>query len=575
MSEVKVAILIPVYNPVPTLPDMIRELIRKGAAPIVIVDDGSSEECAPCFDEMRALRGVKVLNHAINLGKGAALKTALNFAYCEFPDGLGYITADADGQHAVDDILAVAAQLAKSPESLVMGVRSFAGNVPFRSRAGNRVTRTMVHLLIGQRLADTQTGLRGIPRCFVPRLLKIPADGYEFELDMLIAAKHASIPTLEVPIQTIYLDGNRSSRFDPFLDSMKIYFVLLRFSAVALVTAILDNAVFFLAYTESQNVLGSQIAGRIVAVCFNYAAARKAVFHSDEPQRKTLLKYLALVFLNASLSYALISAMSWRAGIPVLWAKLIAETLLFLGNFALQREFVFTGEKTSLSGASTDWTQYYERVPPTARITRKYSTRVLVNTLKRLAPESKSIIEIGGANSCFVAPILRAFEPDRYRVIDTNEHGLELLRRRFPESRCVTATNLDVLHVPSGGDHADVVFSVGLVEHFSPSDTARAVRAHFKLVKPSGLVIVTFPTPTKLYRVARAVCEFIGVWKFPDERPLDPEEVLSVARELGTVEFEKILWPLVFTQYFIAVRARAAEKSFPIAEKLNMAAVSK
>ncbi len=557
-----VVVLIPACNPGPMLPATVRELIQKGAGFVVVVDDGSSETCIALFDEVQALSDTKILRHAVNLGKGAALKTALNFAYCEFPLSLGFVTADADGQHTPDDILSVAKQFGQSHESVVMGVRSFAGDVPFRSRAGNRVTSTLVRWLVGQRLADTQTGLRGIPRSFVPRLLKIPANGYEFELDMLIAAKHASISTVEVPIQTIYLDGNRSSRFNPFIDSMKIYFVLLRFSAVAFITALLDNTVFFLVYAKTQNILASQIAARVLAMCFNYTAARKAVFLSSEPHGRTLLKYIPLVVLNAALSYALISALSFRAGIPVLWAKVIAETLLFLGNFALQREFVFTGEKSRDAFAeSTDWTNYYEHVPPTARITRRYTNSVLINTLKRFAPKSKTIVEIGGANSCFVDSILRDLAPDQYRVIDTNEHGLALLRNRFPESRRVTATNSDVLHMLSGGELADVVFSVGLVEHFSPSETARAVRSHFELVKESGLVIITFPTPTKLYRVARAICEFAGVWKFPDERPIHPEEILRVLHEKGTVVLEKTLWPLIFTQHLIAVRARATETS--------------
>lgn len=125
----------------------------------------------------------------------------------------------------------------------------------------------------------------------------------------------------------------------------------------------------------------------------------------------------------------------------------------------------------------------------------------------------------------------------------------------------MTATYADVLKITPEGDLADVVFSVGLVEHFLPTETAKAVRAHFDLVKPSGLVVITFPTPTWLYRAARAACEAIGVWKFPDERPLDPEEVLAVAREWGVVVFEKTLWPLIFTQYFVAVRAGASVSS--------------
>ena len=573
--ETRAIFLIPACNPGSPLSSIVRELLERGAAFIVVVDDGSNDAHKSCFREVETLPQTKVLKHAVNLGKGAALKTALNFAYCEFPLSPGFVTADADGQHAPEDIMAVAGQFEKSRESLVLGVRSFAGEVPVRSRAGNRLTSVVFRWLVGPRLTDTQTGLRGIPRSFVPNLLKIPSSGYEFELDMLIAAKHASIPTSEVPIRTIYLDNNRSSRFNPLVDSMKIYFVLLRFSAVAVVTALLDNTIFVLTYSKTENLLYSQILARIVAMCFNYTAARKAVFLSNAPAAKTLSKYFSIVFLNAALSYALIRSLSLWAGVSIIWAKLIAETMLFLGNFALQREFVFTGEKSrATSAAATDWTSYYQHVPPTARITRRYTNSVLVGVLRRFAPKSKTIVEIGGANSCFVDSILRAVQPDQYRVIDINDHGLELLRSRFPESKRVTTSKLDVLKMPSGGDLADVVFSVGLVEHFSVPDTAAAVRSHFNLVKDSGLVIITFPTPTWLYRAARAVCEFIGVWKFPDERPLRREEVRRALQGKGTVVFEKTLWPLIFTQHLIAVRGKMGGVETSMATDLALSAES-
>lgn len=549
-------VLIPAYRPGALLAQLARGLLLRGVAAIVVVDDGSPEECAPVFDELRSMPRVKVLRHAVNLGKGAALKMALNFAFCEFPASAGFITADADGQHAIEDILAVARRFAESPDCLVLGARSFSEAVPFRSRFGNKCTRVLVRFLVGQRLGDTQTGLRAIPRSLVPRLLKIQANGYEFELDMLIAAKHAPVRTVEVPIQTIYADGNRASHFNPLLDSMKIYFVLLRFSGVSLLTALLDNGVFLFTYARTHEVLASQIAGRILAIGFNYIAARKAVFLSGASLQSTFVKYVALAGANGVLSYALINALSAWTGLTVPWAKIIAETALFFGNFTLQREFVFTDSAApSPAGGATDWTEYYQHVPPTARLTRRYTARTLVRTLARFSPaDAKTVVEIGGANSCFADSILQHVKPEQYRVVDTNEHGLELLRRRFPGSSRVAATNASVLDLRPESGLADVVFSIGLVEHFSPGDTARAIRAHFDIAREGGLVIISFPTPTGLYRVARRLCEAAGVWKFPDERPLDPEEVLAVARERGTVVFEKMLWPLVFTQYLIAVR---------------------
>ena len=59
-----------------------------------------------------------------------------------------------------------------------MGVRQFTSkNVPLRSRVGNKLTAGAVRLLIGQNLADTQTGLRGIPAAFPQALLRIPSTG--------------------------------------------------------------------------------------------------------------------------------------------------------------------------------------------------------------------------------------------------------------------------------------------------------------------------------------------------------------------------------------------------------------
>ena len=101
---------------------------------------------------------------------------------------------------------------------------------------------------------------------------------------------------------------------------------------------------------------------------------------------------------------------------------------------------------------------------------------------------------------------------------------------------------------------ADVVFSVGLVEHFHQAETRAAVLAHFDAVRAGGIVILTFPTPTLLYRASRKAIEAAGQWKFPDERPLQASEVLAAVRERGEILFEKILWPLVLTQYLVAAR---------------------
>jgi hypothetical protein len=206
---------------------------------------------------------------------------------------------------------------------------------------------------------------------------------------------------------------------------------------------------------------------------------------------------------------------------------------------------------------ATDWDLYYRSVPITAHLTRRYTQSVLISLMRRFTRdrgEPAALIEIGGANSCFLDAILAAIRPRAYHVIDRNRYGLSLLEKRLHGRGDVFLHQADVLQLKSEGLRGDLVFSIGLVEHFDPEGTWRAIRAHFDLLYTGGYAIISFPTPTLLYRTARAIVEALGAWKFPDERPLQPEEVRDAVSDFGEVVFEKILWPLILTQHLIVVR---------------------
>ena len=551
------AVLIPAYRPSDALPVLVEALLRQPFRAVVVVNDGSGPEYDDLFAALARLPRVRVLVHAVNLGKGAALKSGLNFVLSELPDSLGAVTADADGQHHPDDVAKVARALETRPDRLILGARQFDGQVPLRSRIGNSVTHFAFFLASGRKLSDTQTGLRGIPRRMMPPLLRISASGYEFELDMLTAAKHRACPIEEVQVRTIYEKGNPSSHFNPLLDSLRIYFVLLRFSFLSLATAVIDNLVFIAGFAAFGNVLAAQAAGRMAAVSFNYPLARKAVFLSRERHAAALPKYLLLVLGSGTVSYLLILLLHDHVSVRVIWAKVAAESALFLANFALQRDFVFT-RKTAASGAAaataTDWDRYYSSPAVSARLTRRYTASVIVAALKRYGRlgERSSVVELGGAGSCFLGRVMAECRPRTYHVVDNNQYGLDLLRQRTAGARKVFLHAADCLDLRLD-IQADAVFSVGLIEHFPPADTRRAVLAHFDLLKPGGIAVISFPTPTALYRAARFLAEIFGLWPFPDERPLRREEVLQSVAERGKLLFEKTLWPIVFTQHMMVV----------------------
>jgi putative flippase GtrA len=339
-------VLIPAYGPDAGLPEIARELMASGEVEaVIVVDDGSGPKFERAFAAAAAVNGVTVLRHVVNLGKGAALKTGLNAIACRYPGHVGIVTADADGQHKVGDILRTARALTAHPRSLVLGVRDFRTDVPLRSRIGNIVTRAVMRFVTGHAFTDTQTGLRGIPMEFVPDLMRSKPNGYDFELDMLLICRDARRDITEVGIETVYLDGNRASHFNPLVDSMRIYFVFLRFAGVSMITAAIDNTVFLGLHHSWGSIIGCQFASRTVAGVFNYSANKLEVFHSRARNTTTLPRYCISVVAQGLVSYFLFTNLSRLLKIDVALAKVGVETALFFASFVVQREFVFRGKR--------------------------------------------------------------------------------------------------------------------------------------------------------------------------------------------------------------------------------------
>lgn len=350
MNHEKIVILIPAYQPQESLLPLVQQLLTQDVKQlieqVIIVNDGS--DATLIFEQLQNIPQVTVLHHAINLGKGAALKTGFNHALLQFPTARFIVSADADGQHLPEDILKVAdAALATTQPTLVLGVRTFSQDIPLRSLVGNQTTRLVVKFFTGLNLADTQTGLRAWSADLARQVLKIRINGYDFEMECLIRAKEL-VPQLvlqEVPIQTVYEEGNKSSHFNPLLDSMRIYFVFLRYCGAGLFTALTDNIVFIFAYLLSGNMLTSQILSRSCGAFVSFILGFHVVFRSTVNPIYALLKFVLLVFLFGLISYGFIQFLNQEFGINVFVSKLLAEFILFVASFAIQRNFIF-GQKS-------------------------------------------------------------------------------------------------------------------------------------------------------------------------------------------------------------------------------------
>jgi glycosyltransferase involved in cell wall biosynthesis len=335
-----IAVLIPAYNPEEPLLQLVEALTKLDFQRIVVVNDGSDPACRGIFDKLAGMKNCHVLHHAVNLGKGRSLKTGFNYCCVNFPDLPGIVTADADGQHLPEDICKVAAAFLDDPKSMFIGARTFAKGTPLRSLLGNTITRYVFRLIVGMGLTDTQSGLRCIPMGIVRDLIRLDGERYEYEMNMLISMKKNHISVREVGIATVYLENNRSSHFNPLIDSMRIYFLLLRFSFSSVLASGIDFIIFTVVYLLKGNVLTALVLARLVSGVINFLVNKNLVFHDRESAVVPLVKYFALFVALATLSYLSIQTMAGY-GVNVIVAKIVAESVLFLASFTIQRDFIF------------------------------------------------------------------------------------------------------------------------------------------------------------------------------------------------------------------------------------------
>ncbi len=350
----QVPLIIPSLEPDEKLPRLLEQLKAAGIQNIVLVDDGSGPEYAPFFADAASRHGCVVLRHAVNLGKGRALKTAFNYCLNTWPNAVGCVTADSDGQHTPACILRVMEALCQHPGSLVLGVRDFSGkDVPARSSFGNRITCGVFRFLVGLTISDTQTGLRAVPAGYMRALLQSRGERFEFESNMLIDTKENEVPILEVPIEPVYIEETRTSHFHPLRDSARIYAVFGKFLFSSLSSSVVDICLFTLFCALLGGMLPASlyitvptVLARIISATYNYLLNYRVVFKSKEGHGMAAAKYVALAVVQMACSALLVSVLyHWAAGGEVL-IKICVDVFLFFISFQIQREFVYKHKKT-------------------------------------------------------------------------------------------------------------------------------------------------------------------------------------------------------------------------------------
>lgn len=173
---------------------------------IVCVDDGSSDGSADAAGDA----GAVVVRHPINLGQGAALRTGLDYALQDVAADY-FVTFDADGQHRVEDALAMVERLDAEPLDVVVGSRFLDG----RTKPGAikkvvlRLAVLFERLSTGVKLTDAHNGLRAMNR-HAASSIRIQQNRMAHASEIVSEIGRCELRYAEQPVHVIYTEYSRS-----------------------------------------------------------------------------------------------------------------------------------------------------------------------------------------------------------------------------------------------------------------------------------------------------------------------------------------------------------------------------
>ncbi|MCI0405952.1 MAG: glycosyltransferase family 2 protein [candidate division Zixibacteria bacterium] len=212
-----IQIVIPAYNAAQTLPNLLSQ-VKKHLPNVLVVDDGSTDDTS----EIARKAGATVIRLEKNRGKGNALRTGFKAALES--GSTAVLTLDADGQHdpeRIPEFLKLA-----SPDALIIGCREARlEKMPFPRILSNKITSSMLSMLTGAKLRDSQSGYRLIGREILSKV-ELETDHFETESELLLKAARLGYLPQFLPIPTRY-DGERSF-MRPALDTVRFLRLLWR-----------------------------------------------------------------------------------------------------------------------------------------------------------------------------------------------------------------------------------------------------------------------------------------------------------------------------------------------------------
>lgn len=194
-----VYVVVPAFNEQKVIKDIIKKLL-KNFSNVIVVNDGSNDRTLEKINDL----DIKVLSHEINLGVGAAVQTGFDYV-TKIPNAKAVITFDADGQHLVDDAVAMAKEILICDEGIIFGTRfpKHSKNIPTVKRVVLKLIAKITDLVTGVTLSDAHNGLKAY-KVSILKELELQFSSYSYESELITQVAKKKIDYKEMPTDIKY-----------------------------------------------------------------------------------------------------------------------------------------------------------------------------------------------------------------------------------------------------------------------------------------------------------------------------------------------------------------------------------